>query len=60
MEEREADESIKRFNKQLRDMIREGKEALGTKVEVEVDDDDVPLDEGFHEGGFEAIGKPLW
>ncbi|KAI9742922.1 MAG: hypothetical protein M1818_003651 [Claussenomyces sp. TS43310] len=34
-EEREAEESIQRFNKQLRDMIREGKEALGSRVVVE-------------------------
>lgn len=33
-EEREADESIRRLDMQLKAMIREGKEALGTKVEV--------------------------
>jgi hypothetical protein len=38
-EEREADESIRRFNAQLKAMIKEGKEALGTKVEVEGDDE---------------------
>lgn len=38
-EEREADESIRRLDAQLKAMIREGKEALGTKVEVEIDDD---------------------
>ena len=37
-EEREADESIRRLDAQLKAMIREGKEALGTKVEVELDD----------------------
>lgn len=37
-EEREADESIRRLDAQLKAMIREGKEALGTKVEV-LDDD---------------------
>ncbi|TVY55089.1 hypothetical protein LCER1_G002849 [Lachnellula cervina] len=36
-EEREADESIRRLDQQLKAMIREGKEALGTKVEVEMD-----------------------
>ncbi|TVY48161.1 hypothetical protein LOCC1_G001253 [Lachnellula occidentalis] len=36
-EEREADESIKRLDRQLKAMIREGKEALGTRVEVEMD-----------------------
>jgi len=39
-EEREADESIRRLDAQLKAMIREGKEALGTKIEVEMDDDD--------------------
>ena len=38
-EEREADESIRRLDRQLKAMIREGKEALGTKIEVEIDDD---------------------
>lgn len=33
-ENQEADESIRRFNSQLQAMIREGKEALGTKIEV--------------------------
>ena len=37
-EEREADESIRRLDAQLKAMIREGKEALGTKIEV-LDDD---------------------
>lgn len=38
-EEREADESIRRLDRQLKAMIREGKEALGTRVEVEIDDE---------------------
>jgi hypothetical protein len=38
-EEREADESIRRLDAQLKAMIREGKEALGTKIEVDVEDD---------------------
>lgn len=38
--EREEDASIRRLNKQLQAMIREGKEALGTTVEV----DDVDMD----------------
>lgn len=38
--EREEDASIQRLNKQLQAMIREGKEALGTTVEV----DDVDMD----------------
>ncbi|PHH86499.1 hypothetical protein CDD83_10132 [Cordyceps sp. RAO-2017] len=47
MEERDADVRIEAFNKRLQDMIRQGKEALGTTVEVnggdggwEDDDDD--------------------
>lgn len=38
-EEREQDESLRRLDRQLKDLIREGKEALGTRVEVEVEDD---------------------
>jgi hypothetical protein len=38
-EEREQDESIRRLDRQLKDLIREGKEALGTKIEVEIEDD---------------------
>ncbi|KKY24137.1 hypothetical protein UCRPC4_g02603 [Phaeomoniella chlamydospora] len=37
--ERKEDEDIKRLNKQLRDMIREGREALGTRIEVEDNED---------------------
>ncbi|EPE31264.1 hypothetical protein GLAREA_12567 [Glarea lozoyensis ATCC 20868] len=44
-EERDADESIRRLDAQLKAMIREGKEALGTKVEVEMEDD-VDLSDG--------------
>lgn len=35
--EREEDASLRRLNKQLQTMIREGKEALGTRIEVEED-----------------------
>ena len=35
----EEDANLKRFNAQLKAMIREGKEALGTRVEVEILDD---------------------
>jgi hypothetical protein len=38
-EEREQDESIRRLDRQLKDLIREGKEALGTKIEIEIEDD---------------------
>lgn len=34
-EERDTDVRISTFNKQLQDMIRQGKEALGTTIEVE-------------------------
>jgi hypothetical protein len=49
-EEQEADESIRRFNAQLQAMIREGKEALGTRIEVDEVDELVMeelLDDGF-------------
>jgi hypothetical protein len=42
-EEREADQSIRRLDAQLKAMIREGKEALGTKIEVQIDTDDDDL-----------------
>lgn len=38
-EERDADEQFAAFNARLRDMIREGKEALGTRVDVEGEGD---------------------
>ena len=38
-DEREADKSLRRLDAQLKAMIREGKEALGTKVEVDIEDD---------------------
>lgn len=40
-EERQQDASLRKLNDQLRAMIREGKAALGTKVEVELDEDDI-------------------
>lgn len=55
--ELEDDASIKRFNQQLKAMIKEGKEALGTKVEV---DDEVGgmVDEGYAEGEYFATKTP--
>jgi len=48
-EERQADASIRRLNEQLKAMIKEGKQALGTKVEVL---DDIEMeDEGYFELG---------
>lgn len=46
--ELEEDANLKRFNLQLKAMIKEGKEALGTKFEVE----DEPVDEGYVEGEY--------
>ncbi|KAJ5907684.1 hypothetical protein N7495_000366 [Penicillium taxi] len=42
--EREEDASIQRLNKQLQAMIRQGKEALGTTVEVDDLDMDIEFD----------------
>ncbi|KAG5916198.1 hypothetical protein E4U42_007774 [Claviceps africana] len=44
-EERDTDVKIAAFNKQLKDMIRQGKEALGTTIEVD--------NEGVEDGGWE-------
>lgn len=49
--ELEEDANLKRFNKQLKAMIKEGKEALGTRFEVE-DGDDEPMNEGDAEGSY--------
>lgn len=49
--ELEEDANLKRFNQQLKAMIREGKEALGTKIEV-VEDLDGLVDEGYAEGDY--------
>lgn len=46
--ELEDDANLKRFNQQLKAMIKEGKQALGTKVEVE-DEFDSVVDEGYGE-----------
>jgi len=56
----EDDASMKRLNRQLKAMIREGKEALGTRVEVEMDERmDGLVDEGYAEG--ESFGgKGAW
>ncbi|MCJ1227439.1 hypothetical protein MMC12_004094 [Toensbergia leucococca] len=47
--QKEDDVNLKRFNQQLKAMIREGKEALGTKFEVEEVMDGL-VDEGYAEG----------
>ncbi len=51
--ELEEDANLKRFNNQLQAMIKEGKQALGTKFEVEEDYDE-PVDQGYAEGGYFA------
>lgn len=53
-EDAESDESMRRFNARLKAMIREGKEALGTTVDVEAED--VDDDMGTVED-FQAVGK---
>lgn len=58
-EERKTDASIKRLNDQLKAMIREGKEALASNVEVVDDEDDKQMeDEGFEDGIFGQ--QPVW
>lgn len=51
--EAKEDESIRRLNAQLKAMIQEGKQALGSKIEV-MDgadaDEDIDCDEGFVDG----------
>ncbi|KAL8828145.1 MAG: hypothetical protein Q9170_006728 [Blastenia crenularia] len=47
--EMEEDANLKRFNLQLKAMIREGKEALRTTVEIEDNGEDL-VDEGYIEG----------
>lgn len=49
--EMEEDANLKRFNQQLKAMIKEGKEALGTKFEVEEEPDGL-VDEGYGEGDY--------
>lgn len=54
--ERKEDESIQRLNRQLQDMIKEGKEALETRIEIE---DDTDNDEGYGEG-TEVMEASKW
>lgn len=46
-EEQETDESIRRFNSRLKAMIKEGREALGTKIEIKDLDEDHEMDDDF-------------
>ncbi|KAG6004942.1 hypothetical protein E4U21_000611 [Claviceps maximensis] len=50
-EERDTDVKIAALNKQLKDMIRQGKEALGTTIEVDGEDGEPGAD--VEDGGWE-------
>ena len=55
--ERANQDSIERLNQQTRDMIREAREALGTRIDIE---DEVEMeDEGYGEG-TELMGESKW
>ena len=54
--ELEEDANLKRFNQQLKAMIKEGKEALGTKFEV-LDEDDEPQNGGYSGGEYSNGGR---
>lgn len=56
-EERQTNASMRKLNDRLKAMIREGREALGTKIEVEETMDEDMEDEGFAEGFFEVKEK---
>lgn len=57
-EERQRNSSMRKINDRLKDMIREGREALGTKIEIEDAMDEDMEDEGFAEGVFD--GREKW
>ncbi|KAL0257141.1 hypothetical protein SLS55_007951 [Diplodia seriata] len=57
-EERQRNTSMRKINDRLKDMIREGREALGTRVEIEDAMDEDMEDEGFAEGCFD--GREKW
>ncbi|GAB7363697.1 hypothetical protein MBLNU230_g4265t1 [Neophaeotheca triangularis] len=46
-QERVADTAMSNMSKQLEDLIKQGQQALGTKVDVEYDDDDGGNDRGW-------------
>ena len=48
-EDKKHDESLRRLNSQLQDMIREGQQALGSKVEIVGGDADPDIDEGYYD-----------
>jgi hypothetical protein len=57
--ERRDDESMQRLNQQLQDMIKEGKAALGTRIEIEEGEEEDDDDEGY-EAGNEMMGASKW
>jgi hypothetical protein len=51
-EEKQQDASIRRMNEQLKALLKQGRQALGTKVEVFMDEDGMDVeDEGYFEDG---------
>ncbi|KIW67000.1 hypothetical protein PV04_06278 [Phialophora macrospora] len=58
--EAKQDQTMNRFNDRLEAMIREGQAALGSRIEVEIGDEDVNLDEGYYENGEEKGGVLGW
>ncbi|EKG17198.1 hypothetical protein MPH_05576 [Macrophomina phaseolina MS6] len=57
-EDRKSAASMRKINDRLKEMIREGREALGTKIEIEDAMDEDMEDEGFAEGFFDV--KEQW
>ena len=57
MKEKAQEDSLRRLNRQTKDMIREAKEALGTRIDI--DDDPGVEDEGYGEG-TELMGESKW
>ena len=55
--EKAQNESMQRFTRQLQDMIREGKQALGTRIDIE--DEENTSNEGYVEGR-DFIGPSTW
>ncbi len=57
MKEKAQEDSLRRLNQQAKDMIREAREALGTRIDI--DDDPGIEDEGYGEG-TEMMGESKW
>jgi hypothetical protein len=64
--EKQEDASLRRMTQQLDALIKQGREALGTKVEIEDDEDEEQsshnevVDEGYAEGEFEMEKRKPW